>query len=233
MKKVFIFLSFCFFVLSHNSTLSAQEPIDLLKYYPLDIGNTWKYGKATEDKANINSLVTVESMSNEGKKDIYVIKDSDEEGVGNYLYVSISDGNIYLHKMMALDDKNLLVFKTPLVIFSGNLKLDEELKSSSEIEIYDPNGTLVNSGSAEAKIRLEKIGEVVIGEKKFHDCAKLLFSFSQNIGKSYVNLVQRSWFAKDIGKIKEIGTIINYDKEQKNFSYKLRLIEATIKGKII
>lgn len=189
------------------ASLYAQDE-DFEEYYPLGEGSVWVYQVKSEDGLSIEEVkvgAKVHFDNIETLKTIYADGSYDCEAKG-------SEG-VKLYKEVGIDGSYLVY--TPFIIllpFSKELAKDYKFSYLS----YNQKGDVLLDTSGEGTLEIKFGGKedvtVVAGE--FLNCIKILKSicWRDNNG-GFEKEEYKIWFAKGVGKIKEIIEEIGYDTE--------------------
>lgn len=209
----------------------TDEPYDLSKYFPMDIGNRWVYQSFTlegEEFLESTMIISVKSKEILDSKEIYLFESVFNGKRPLIFYYILDKEGIYLYKMV-LENGYSNIFSPPLLVFPKNVRLGQGSNLSTLIKTYDANDNLADEGTIEIKGEVEKVENITVPAGKFENCLKVSSSATVRSKKKSMFVIRSIWFAPGVGKIKEVEDIISYEEETKRSHSEIELKNAMIK----
>lgn len=187
---------------------------DLSEYYPLKEANIWEYEVEQEGATNVGKVkIDKKEYVNNVETAVFIYSEDDEEE--GYEYIGMDSEGIKLYKEFDIDDKRFLLYAPPKILLPFNTKATQKYEYS--YSGYDNEGNLVTdlSGKGNIEIKFEAEEDVVVAAEKFPNCIRILRSnFWNHNNGSFAKEKSIIWFAKGVGKVKEISEEIGFDAEE-------------------
>ncbi|MBZ9577924.1 hypothetical protein KJA13_02710 [Patescibacteria group bacterium] len=247
-KKMNIFIIvFCILISLSGISTKAEEPYEVSKYFPLDIGNKWVYQVYTLEEAMVEHTMATVVKAKEmlDGKEVYSVESNRPDGK-HIFYYSLDRDGIKLHK--AISGGRDTVFSPPITVLFQ--KSNPERNDSALVKIYDTSeealrlNEALTEGKFEIKSEFEGTEDITVPAGKFEDCQKIYISISVEAKNFKTTVAQTDWYARGIGKVKETKLQKNWIagspeleeramvEESESYS-EIRLKEATIRGQKI
>lgn len=220
--KTFLLLLIGMFFLSTEALA-----YDLKEYYPLNQADQWFYSKI-EDGATYEQAISVEGTELvDGIEMIKILNGNTEE------FMAVDTDGIKKYKEVYPEDNEYLVYEPALVIIPASMEIGESKSYPVTFSFYDTGGTLKNTLSGTADIKLEAAEDISVPAGEFTGCLKLSLIYRLNDPdnpNSSVKDEYNFWLAKGIGKVK----ISRYYMEEDSFNVENALLtSAVINGESI
>ncbi len=221
MKRANLSLIVCFFLLLFVFPDSFALNINLNEYYPLNIADYWLYKKkVVEDKGvmELTEKVAVEeddSLEGQALKTLkYTWLNNSDEMLE---YIGVDEEGVKIYKTKEGDS---VTFYNPAALLFPSTILEKKCSMNLKTEEYlivdgkTKEGEPEDYGDEKWNIEYEGRENITVPAGEFIDCIKLKVSFyGEYQEKGRINATMIIWFAKGVGKVKQLSEFVVDSKE--------------------
>lgn len=198
--SMFIIFLLLFGLLLPCSYLKAE---DAQEYFPLNDGDKWEY-EVVEGADH-----RVEEWRVEGKSVVDNIETKMiVDGAGNSRYLITDLNSVSVYKDVEIEGGKVdeyFIFEPVMPLFVFGIEQEKAVKKDYSFTRYDPNGSFKSVASGNLEMMFEGKENVVVPAGEFTDCLKISISESvQESDGEKSRFTTTAWFAKGVGKVKEI-----------------------------
>lgn len=227
-KTSLVLIAYYLFFAFFTSALSAEESKDISKYFPMDIGNKWRYQKSGMKRGSAleitDNLTIISKETLDGREIFPIIQEDGKYPV--YCY-GADEGSVSIYKIITKYGYQILI--PPMPYIPTDIQFNKTIKDTVTIKNYDQNGNLKSEEEAKYEVQFEGFEDVTVPAGDFKKCLEIIFSYTTSQQYS----VERIWFAQNVGMIQSNLEVISFDEKIPDLKIDSKLEGAIIKERTI